>query len=150
MLANRDGSPASGMINPAVLAQMGMGGMMGGMGPRAGQPQNVPFGPGGMGGGQQADFDSLIELITSTIQPTTWDEVGGPGSIAEFATNLSLVISQTQEVHEQIADLLEQLRRLQDCRSRSKSASSRSTTTSSSGSASTSNSTSPTSQRRRQ
>ena len=28
--------------------------------------------------------------------------------------NLSLVISQTQEVHEQIADLLDQLRRLQD------------------------------------
>src|SRR5690606_17962822 len=28
--------------------------------------------------------------------------------------NLSLVISQTQEVHEQISDLLEQLRRLQD------------------------------------
>jgi general secretion pathway protein D len=114
VLASRDGGAASGMINPAVLGQM-MGGNMGGMmGPRAGQPQNVPFGPGGMGGGQQADFDSLMELITSTIQPTSWDEVGGPGSIAEFATNLSLVISQTQEVHEQIVDLLEQLRRLQD------------------------------------
>ena len=115
VLASRDGAAASGMINPnGVLAQMGMGNMAGGMGPRAGQPQNVPFGPGGMGGGQQADFDSLMELITSTIQPTSWDEVGGPGSIAEFATNLSLVISQTQEVHEQIVDLLEQLRRLQD------------------------------------
>ncbi len=67
-----------------------------------------------MGGGQQADFDSLIDLITTTIAPTTWDEVGGPGSIAEFRTNLSLVISQTQEIHEQIADLLSQLRRLQD------------------------------------
>ncbi len=112
VLANRDGTAGSGMINPAVLAQMGN--MAGGMMPRAGQPQNVPFGPGGMGGGQQADFDSLMSLITSTIQPTSWDEVGGPGSIAEFATNLSLVISQTQEVHEQIVDLLEQLRRLQD------------------------------------
>lgn len=37
------------------------------------------------GGGVQADFDSLIELITSTIAPTTWDEVGGPGSIDGFA-----------------------------------------------------------------
>ena len=36
---------------------------------------------GGRGGGAQADFDALIELITSTIQPTTWDEVGGPGSV---------------------------------------------------------------------
>ena len=61
-----------------------------------------------------ADFDTLIELITSTIAPDTWDEVGGPGAIESFATNLSLVISQTQDVHDQIADLLEQLRRLQD------------------------------------
>ncbi len=71
-------------------------------------------GPGGLGGGSQADFDSLIDLITSTVKPTTWDDVGGPGSIAPFETNLSLVVSQTQEVHEEIADLLEQLRRLQD------------------------------------
>ena len=51
-----------------------------------------------MGGGVIADFDSLIELITTTIDPDSWDDVGGPGSIAEFATNLSLVISQTQEI----------------------------------------------------
>ena len=73
------------------------------------------FGPGGLGGGAQADFDSLIELITTTDRsPQSWDDVGGPGSIAPFETNLSLVVSQTQEVHEEIADLLEQLRRLQD------------------------------------
>jgi len=72
------------------------------------------FGPGGMGGGVMADFDSLIDLITSTVRPTTWDSVGGPGSIAPFETNLSIVVSQTQEVHEEIVDLLEQLRRLQD------------------------------------
>ena len=56
----------------------------------------------------------LIDLITTTVEPQTWDEVGGPGSISEFRNNLSLVISQTQEVHEEIVDLLEQLRRLQD------------------------------------
>ncbi len=39
-------------------------------------------------GGNQADFDSLIDLITTTIAPTTWDEVGGPGSIAEFRTGV--------------------------------------------------------------
>ena len=77
-------------------------------------PQQLGFGPGGVGGGTQADFDSLIELVTTTIAPDTWDEVGGPGSVSGFEGNLSLVISQTQEVHEQIADLLEQLRRLQD------------------------------------
>jgi len=76
--------------------------------------QGGPGGPGGMGGGVQADFDSLIDLITTTIAPESWVDVGGPGSIKEFATNLSLVVSQTQDVHEQIADLLQQLRRLQD------------------------------------
>ncbi|MEX2561195.1 MAG: hypothetical protein WD403_14835, partial [Pirellulales bacterium] len=74
----------------------------------------VGMGPGGLGGAVEPDFDSLIELITSTIAPTTWDDVGGPGAIQEFEGNLTLVVSQTQEVHEEIAELLAQLRRLQD------------------------------------
>ena len=61
-----------------------------------------------------ADFDTLMELITSTVEPDSWDTIGGPGAVEPFPTNLSLVISQTQDVHDQIADLLEQLRRLQD------------------------------------
>ena len=27
------------------------------------------------------DYDSLIDIITSTIAPTTWEVIGGPGSI---------------------------------------------------------------------
>jgi hypothetical protein len=51
----------------------------------SGQPGSF-FGPmgGGRGGGVVADFDSLIELITTTISPQSWDEVGGPGSISSF------------------------------------------------------------------
>ncbi|MBC8876935.1 MAG: hypothetical protein H8E44_46495 [Planctomycetes bacterium] len=60
------------------------------------------------------DFDTIIELVTSTIAPHSWEDVGGPGAIEAFPTNLSLVISQTNDVHEEIGDLLEQLRRLQD------------------------------------
>ena len=77
----------------------------------------VPFGagPGGLGGGAMADFDSLIDLIISTVATETWAENGGgEAEIRPFPTNLSLVVSQTQTVHEEIADLLEQLRRLQD------------------------------------
>ena len=37
-----------------------------------------------LGGGVQPDFDSLIQLITSTIAPPSWSEVGGPGSVEEF------------------------------------------------------------------
>jgi general secretion pathway protein D len=97
-------------VNPLVLAQQA-----GVTAPAGGGRGTTPIGgPGGMGGGVQADFDSLIELITTTIDPDSWDDVGGPGSIAEFATNLSLVISQTQEVHEKIDKLLAQLREIQD------------------------------------
>jgi general secretion pathway protein D len=75
----------------------------------------IGSGPGGMGGGANADFDSLIDLIVSTVSTETWAENGGgEAEIRPFPTNLSLVISQTQAVHEEIADLLEQLRRLQD------------------------------------
>ena len=95
--------------NPQVLANLQPGSLMG-----SARSQSIPGMPGGMGGGPVADFDSLIELITTTVSPESWDEVGGPGSISGFETNLSLVVSQTQEVHEEIAELLEQLRRLQD------------------------------------
>ncbi len=77
----------------------------------------VPIGggPGGMGGAANADFDSLIDLIVSTVSTDTWAENGGgQAEIRSFPTNLSLVVSQTQAVHEQIADLLQQLRKLQD------------------------------------
>lgn len=36
------------------------------------------------GGGTVADFDTLIDLITSTIAPQSWDLVGGPGAIDSF------------------------------------------------------------------
>ena len=75
----------------------------------------IGAGPGGMGGAANADFDSLIDLIVSTVSTDTWAENGGgTAEIRPFPTNLSLVISQTQAVHEEIADLLQQLRRLQD------------------------------------
>jgi len=32
-----------------------------------------------------ADFDSLIELMTTTIKPDSWDDVGGPGAVDQFA-----------------------------------------------------------------
>ncbi len=116
VVASREGAPNTAMVSPAILAQMqqATGGAAGAAsaGPRTGAP--LMFGPGGLGGGVQADFDSLIDLITSTVRPNSWTDLGGPGSIASFPVNLSIVVSQTQEVHEEIVDLLEQLRRLQD------------------------------------
>jgi general secretion pathway protein D len=115
--ANEEQKIQTGAVPSSVLAQMGNAGMQTPQGvrlPSTGGFQTGPSGPGGMGGGVQADFDALIDLITTTIAPESWVDVGGPGSIKEFESNLSLVVSQTQDVHEQIADLLQQLRRLQD------------------------------------
>ncbi|MGQ9504447.1 MAG: hypothetical protein ACUVQR_06025 [Thermogutta sp.] len=111
MVAGRNGSAATAAVNPTILAQMSSAAAHASPGRNA-----TPFsaGGGGMGGAALADFDSLIDLIETTVAPNSWDSVGGPGSISPFPTNLSLVISQTQEIHEQISDLLEQLRRMQD------------------------------------
>jgi general secretion pathway protein D len=110
VVASRSGAPNSALVSPTVLAQMPSAQP----GPTSAGTMPTGFGPGGLGGGAMADFDSLIELITTTVAPESWDDVGGPGSIAPFPTNLSLVVSQTQEVHDQLADLLEQLRKMQD------------------------------------
>jgi hypothetical protein len=43
---------------------------------------------GAAGGAAMADFDTLIELITSTIAPDSWDLVGGAGAIEAFPTGV--------------------------------------------------------------
>jgi type II secretory pathway component GspD/PulD (secretin) len=58
--------------------------------------------------------DLLIKLITQTVSPESWSEVGGQGTIQYFPLGLALVINQTLDIQEQIQDLLEALRRLQD------------------------------------
>ena len=106
-VATRD---AAKMDNPALMAQMdsgSSGSMSNPMVPSSGAQ-------GSLGSGSGADFDSLIELITNTVNPDSWKDNGGEGTISPFETNLSLVVSQTQEVHDKIVELLEQLRRLQD------------------------------------
>ncbi|HVA47203.1 MAG TPA: hypothetical protein VNH11_12615 [Pirellulales bacterium] len=60
------------------------------------------------------DARALIELIVSTMAPRTWDEVGGPGSIKFVRNSHALAISQAEEAHEEIAELLAALRRTRD------------------------------------
>jgi type II secretory pathway component GspD/PulD (secretin) len=84
-----------------------------------------------------SDMMPLVQLITNTIAPNTWKisdpsaessayGMGGafggaadaqdaqPGSITPFLLSISLIIRHTAEVHEDVAELLKQLRRLQD------------------------------------
>jgi hypothetical protein len=57
-----------------------------------------------------ASYDKLIDAITSTIVPTSWDSVGGTGSLQPFPLTRVLVCSQTQGVHEEIAKLMKMIR----------------------------------------
>jgi type II secretory pathway component GspD/PulD (secretin) len=57
---------------------------------------------------------SLIQLITKSVAPQTWTDRGGTGTIDFHPLTMSLVVNQTPDVQEQIADLLGALRRLQE------------------------------------
>ncbi|HVK13692.1 MAG TPA: hypothetical protein VM597_33405 [Gemmataceae bacterium] len=56
----------------------------------------------------------LIRLITSTIKPDSWRDMGGEGSVEYFPLGLALVINQSPEVIEEVERLLESLRKVQD------------------------------------
>ena len=65
----------------------------------------------GQGGGMN-DPSELIELITTVVgDEETWDAVGDPQF---FSLNNTLAIRQTEENHEEIRELLEKLRALND------------------------------------
>ena len=74
-------------------------------------------GPGGAAGGQlgpqkAADHgQELVDLIQSIIAPQTWDSAGGPGSIRYWAPGAALIITNTAEAHEELGDVLKQLRK---------------------------------------
>jgi type II secretory pathway component GspD/PulD (secretin) len=58
--------------------------------------------------------NQLIQLLVDTVEPRTWAQRGGSGTIEYFPLSLALIINQTPEVHRQISDLFSSLRRLQD------------------------------------
>jgi hypothetical protein len=57
----------------------------------------------------EADFDTLINTMTTEIEETSWDAVGGQGTISPVNRD-QLLIGQTKHVHEQIRDFLQSIR----------------------------------------
>ncbi|HEX3999745.1 MAG TPA: DUF4974 domain-containing protein [Pirellulales bacterium] len=53
-------------------------------------------------------WSQLSQLVTSFVAPLSWDSNGGPGSLGFFDGRM--LVSQTDEIHEEIADCLAQLR----------------------------------------
>ena len=61
--------------------------------------------------GNPADHDSLIETVTTVVEPDSWEELGGPDTIAPF--NNGEMVGQTQPQQVRIARLFEHLEALQ-------------------------------------
>lgn len=61
------------------------------------------------GGANQAL--ALVDIIQQTIHPDFWDVHGGPGKVAYFAQGRSLVVLGSEQVHDDVGNLLDQLRR---------------------------------------
>jgi general secretion pathway protein D len=111
----------------AMAQQLGSGGAIGGggfgnfggqngynNGPQRGTPMFGTINNQPQGGITQADFQQLIQLIQDTISNTTWSDFGGEGTIQSFPPNLSLIVTQSQKVQDEIRDLLKKLRDLND------------------------------------
>ncbi len=56
------------------------------------------------------DFDPIVGMITTTIEPDSWQDVGGPGSITGFENSRSLVIATRRDLHQKIGPLIVSLR----------------------------------------
>ncbi len=59
----------------------------------------------------QESGEELVEVIQTTIHPDSWERNGGNGTIQYWRQGSRLIIRQTDENHEEIQNLLNQLRR---------------------------------------
>ena len=62
------------------------------------------------------DSKSLMELLANTVRTDSWLErgVGGEGTMTFYNPGLTLIVTQVPDVHDEIQDLLNKLRELDD------------------------------------
>lgn len=96
--ANVDGKPGEGE-----LAANGILGQFGNfIGQQVGGPRNNQVNDEG---------EELVELIEKTIAPESWDVNGGAGTIVYWGNLKVLVVRNTRDVHGQLQDLGDALRK---------------------------------------
>ncbi|RPI78573.1 MAG: hypothetical protein EHM42_13295, partial [Planctomycetaceae bacterium] len=92
-----DSADKAVLLHKIARAQLAAGDFDGARATAQRQPQREERARGGAdairgksaaGGGSLADFTELIDLITSTVQPDSWDETGGPGSVRQYTTGV--------------------------------------------------------------
>jgi hypothetical protein len=93
-------APETSVLAQQLAAPGGAGPAAGGQpaAPQAGVPGGIDYGP------------DLVDVIQRTISPATWDINGGNGSVVYFAPLRVLVVSAPGTVHDQVGDVLGQLR----------------------------------------
>jgi general secretion pathway protein D len=102
--SSRDMSPANDVLGQAMAAPFNGGAATRAAGSPAGaQAGTLP--------GESENAEQLMELIENTIAPDSWEARGGPGTMMYFPPSKVLVIRQTGEVHGQVRDLSNQLRK---------------------------------------
>ena len=60
----------------------------------------------------KSDYDLLVKTITSTIDPDSWEEVGGLGAIKTLPDVGLMTVLQTSSTHFKLAQLMADLRQL--------------------------------------
>lgn len=58
--------------------------------------------------------DEIVELVLTCVGPHTWDSVGGSGNLYFADTWNMLVVTNTPEVQQDVADLLQKLRAMRE------------------------------------
>jgi type II secretory pathway component GspD/PulD (secretin)/tetratricopeptide (TPR) repeat protein len=107
----------NGSLPGASAATPGIGGSpFGGAGQlqSSGGGANPLAGSASLASDRNTKHEQLIKLITGMVRPYSWDGMGGPGRIEYFDIGSALVVNQVADVIQEVADLLEALRRLQD------------------------------------
>jgi hypothetical protein len=102
--------PGSLPLNPAALQpgglQLGAGLQPFGFGalPVQAAPANPPQAPAqGQQNNAAQNASAIMEIVRSSVDPQSWRENGGAGTITYNAATMSLIIRQSAEVHAQLA-----------------------------------------------
>ena len=76
--------------------------------------QNPLSGSAFMAPTRQNASGKLMQMITKLVKPYSWDDMGGAGRLDYYDIGGALVVNQTADVLQEVTELLESLRRLQD------------------------------------
>jgi hypothetical protein len=98
--ATQPAAPPAAQPTPPKPPREHGGGICGGMQEQLSQPSPE--------NDSAISMDELIDTITTCIRPTTWDTVGGAGSITSLAG--MLMVRQTLQVHFEVEKLIEEIR----------------------------------------